>query len=134
MMVSMVRIHPGSHFFQQKSVTPPRLDVVSGDRPCGEERQVPPAKSSCISTRASGLILLRSVLTAELRRNGRRIYPAKSSSSFLIFNWFSGGIAQLVEQRTHKPRVGGSFPPPAILLRSVLNGRASQEYAEQSIQ
>lgn len=29
--------------------------------------------------------------------------------------YFHGGVAQLVEQRTHKPRVGGSIPPPAML-------------------
>ena len=29
----------------------------------------------------------------------------------------NGGIAQLVEQRTHKPWVGGSTPPPATNLR-----------------
>ena len=26
---------------------------------------------------------------------------------------FNGGVAQLVEHRTHKPGVGGSIPPPA---------------------
>ncbi len=30
-----------------------------------------------------------------------------------IFRGIRGGIAQLVEHRTHKPVVGGSIPPPA---------------------
>ena len=27
----------------------------------------------------------------------------------------NGGVAQLVEHRTHKPGVGGSIPPPATI-------------------
>ncbi len=31
----------------------------------------------------------------------------------------SGGVAQVVEQRTHKPRAGGSSPSTAIILTKI---------------
>ena len=34
-------------------------------------------------------------------------------------------VAQLVEQRTENPRVGGSIPPGGTILREWLSGRAS---------
>jgi hypothetical protein len=32
-----------------------------------------------------------------------------------MYNYLSGQIAQLVEQRTENPRVGGSIPPLATI-------------------
>ncbi len=37
--------------------------------------------------------------------------------SALLENACRGGVAQLAEQRTHKPRVGGSTPPTATIPR-----------------
>lgn len=39
-------------------------------------------------------------------------------TAFLI-NRLHGGVAQLVEQRTHKPRVAGSIPASAMLRRGL---------------
>ena len=41
-----------------------------------------------------------------------------------------GGIAQLVEQRTHKPRVGSSILPPAIYLCLIWKEAGSKGAAE----
>ena len=52
--------------------------------------------------------------------------PLLNSLSFVIVvkQCNVAGIAQLVEQRTENPRVGGSIPPPGI----------NQDYIQQNLQ
>ena len=50
--------------------------------------------------------------------------PLLNSLSFVILvkQCNAAGIAQLVEQRTENPRVGGSIPPPGITKHHIQQG------------
>ena len=50
--------------------------------------------------------------------------------SALLENACRGGVAQLAEQRTHKPRVGGSTPPTATKPHFVRAVRYSSLYRD----
>src|ERR1700741_4653672 len=75
-------------------------------------------------TRASSWMGRRLRVVASVRRPSIRQIPRKSqgwtlrtaSRSLVIRSPNGGQVAQLVEQRTENPRVGGSIPPLATIL------------------